>query len=682
MLPIHAEEGEDSGKPFESQPTPSPAQSFHEEKLSDIPSSSQPQKTQKHRKGRKLSNRVLDLEKAMTAQAKEIAILKKRVKKLEKRKRSRTQGLKLFKIGTSKRRSLDKEDASKHGRTLSARLISEEDDFDAGFDVVRDEGITHVEGDAEQVVIAAAEVVNAGVSVSTAEPKTPPTTTTTTLLEDDEVTVAATLVQMSETSKAKSILDDERAGLEQAMRLQAEQEAEHVEQIHLDYLLAQRMQEEQEMIKQQKKRQVEVLESAKYYTEEDWDIIRANIELNAELSKILLEENEPGEYFATRMVNLLNQRKKFFAEQRAQARRNKPMTETHQRTYMSTYLKHQGSQTFAQLKKLSDEEIKAKYERLVRSIANFIPIGAEERVKRPGPELQSDTSKKQKTTEVKEVPVTDEPVKEPTAPKQEKIEQPIKKSGRQKSMARKRKLGQSTAKEDEEYEKEKEELSLFLIIAFDKHKEVDYEILDQRSPIFAWNSEYYGPKPLHDEVCDNHDLSRLVKPLVLTYVPIAIFGIIREVFVKLLLDSFGKLSIRLNMPTQTIPMLSKKPKSATVDLHKDLLGTRNPGLGYMAKRAQPVLYDADTLLHPAHHPVRIWDRRMSWTPKWVSMTKMSKKTRHVRPHECFYEKGLNALCSFLRRTYLEIRRIGFLFIPTKFCYQASKSATPGLLLCS
>ncbi|GJU27148.1 hypothetical protein Tco_1165769 [Tanacetum coccineum] len=222
---------------------------------------------------------VLDLEKAMTAQAKEIAILKKRVKKLEKRKRSRTQGLKLFKIDTSKRKSLNKEDASKHGRNLNARLISEEYDFDAGFDVVRDEGITHVEGDVEQVVIAAPEVVNAGVFVSTAEPKTPPTTTTT-LLKDDEVTVAATLVQMSKTSKAKSIvfkdveesakeqregkapmvkedvpppkktqkqLDNERAGLEEAMRLQVEQEAEHAEQIHLDRLLAQRMQEEQEI---------------------------------------------------------------------------------------------------------------------------------------------------------------------------------------------------------------------------------------------------------------------------------------------------------------------------------------------------------------------------------------------------------------------------------------------------
>ncbi|GKA11743.1 retrovirus-related pol polyprotein from transposon TNT 1-94 [Tanacetum coccineum] len=42
---------------------------------------------------------------------------------------------------------------------------------------------------------------------------------------------------------------------------------------------------------------------------------------------------------------------------------------------------------------------------------------------------------------------------------------------------------------------------------------------------------------------------------------------------------------RFNMPTQTIPMLSKKPKRATNDLHKDILGTRNPGLGYMAKRA-------------------------------------------------------------------------------------------------
>ncbi|GJU47102.1 integrase, catalytic region, zinc finger, CCHC-type containing protein [Tanacetum coccineum] len=99
---------------------------------------------------------------------------------------------------------------------------------------------------------------------------------------------------------------------------------------------------------------------------------------------------------------------------------------------------------------------------------------------------------------------------------------------------------------------------------------------------------------------------------------------------------------RFNMPTHTIPMLSKKPKAATADLHKDLLGTRNPGLGYMAKRAQPVLYDADTLLHPTHHPVSIWDSEEVLVHQVVSMKKMNEKPGHIRPKNGFYEK-LNAL---------------------------------------
>ncbi|GKB66333.1 hypothetical protein Tco_0927745 [Tanacetum coccineum] len=240
---------------------------------------------------------------------KEIAILKKRVKKLEKRKRSRTQGLKLFKYGYLSKKKLDRRDCiTNMGWNLNGRAMW---------------------------LFAACRI-------------------------------AANLYAMSETSKEKSIVFED------------------------------------------------VEESAK--------------------------EQRKGK-----------------APMRAQARRNRPMTQTQQRTYMSNYLKHQGSWTSAQLKKLSDEEIKAKYESLI------LP-----------------RKKPKALREVKEVPVTEEPVKEPTAPKQEEIEQPIKKSGRQKSMARKRKLGQSmarkrklgqsTAKEDEEYS------------------------------IIAWNSEYYGPKPLHDEV--------------------------------------------------------------------------------------------------------------------------------------------------------------------------------------
>ncbi|GJZ23937.1 hypothetical protein Tco_0561396 [Tanacetum coccineum] len=76
---------------------------------------------------------------------------------------------------------------------------------------------------------------------------------------------------------------------------------------------------------------------------------------------------------------------------------------------------------------------------------------------------------------------------------------------------------------------------------------------------------------------------------------------------------------------------------ATADLHKALLGTRNPGLGYMAKRAQPALYDADTLLHPTHHPVSIWDSEEVLVHQVVSMKKMNEKPGHVRPAHGFYK---------------------------------------------
>nr|GEU88027.1 hypothetical protein [Tanacetum cinerariifolium] len=66
----------------------------------------------------KLSDRVLDLEKIKAAQVKEIADLKKRVKNLERKRRSRTPGMNLFKISTSRRRSLGEDDASKHGKNL------------------------------------------------------------------------------------------------------------------------------------------------------------------------------------------------------------------------------------------------------------------------------------------------------------------------------------------------------------------------------------------------------------------------------------------------------------------------------------------------------------------------------------------------------------------------------------
>nr|GEZ84479.1 hypothetical protein [Tanacetum cinerariifolium] len=69
----------------------------------------------------KLPDKVLDLDKTKTTQAKEIAELKKRVEKLKRKRRSKTPGMNLFKIGTSRRKSLGEDDASKQGRNLKQR---------------------------------------------------------------------------------------------------------------------------------------------------------------------------------------------------------------------------------------------------------------------------------------------------------------------------------------------------------------------------------------------------------------------------------------------------------------------------------------------------------------------------------------------------------------------------------
>ncbi|GJY22884.1 putative ribonuclease H-like domain-containing protein [Tanacetum coccineum] len=77
----------------------------------------------------------------------------------------------------------------------------------------------------------------------------------------------------------------EEASLAEAIRLDTLQKEEVAKQVHLDSLLAQRIAEEEELNEQQKKRRAQVQFEAQHYTDEDWDLIRAKIEANAELSK-------------------------------------------------------------------------------------------------------------------------------------------------------------------------------------------------------------------------------------------------------------------------------------------------------------------------------------------------------------------------------------------------------------
>ncbi|GKF41462.1 hypothetical protein Tco_0124804, partial [Tanacetum coccineum] len=186
-----------------------------------------------------LQSRVLDLEKTKTTQQNKIDSLERRVKKLERRKRSRSHKLKrLYKVGliakieSSEEEDLGK-DASKQGRindidvdddiTLVSPFVDEQDvemfveEQDA---VVKEVNVNEevVEEVVEAIntaklIVDVAQVSAAGVQVSAAGiTKTvsaaQPTTTATTI---EEITLAQALQKMkSTTPKVKGVVIQER----------------------------------------------------------------------------------------------------------------------------------------------------------------------------------------------------------------------------------------------------------------------------------------------------------------------------------------------------------------------------------------------------------------------------------------------------------------------------------------
>ncbi|GJS26401.1 hypothetical protein Tco_0487021 [Tanacetum coccineum] len=129
-----------------------------------------------------LQKQVLELEKVKDAQAKEIADLKKRVQRLERKKKSRTPGLKrLKKVGMSRRvessedkESLgDHEDASKQGRSI------EDIDKDVDVSLVDDtqgsrEVDTSVEDSAAPITIEEITLAQTLIQIKAAKPKVEP----------------------------------------------------------------------------------------------------------------------------------------------------------------------------------------------------------------------------------------------------------------------------------------------------------------------------------------------------------------------------------------------------------------------------------------------------------------------------------------------------------------------------
>ncbi|GKD91929.1 hypothetical protein Tco_1371766 [Tanacetum coccineum] len=360
----------------------------------------------------KLSDRVLDLETTKTAQAKENASLKKRVKKLKRKRKSKTPRMNLFKIGTSSRRSLGEEYASKQGRNLKQgkqSSIFEESDFDdEGFDADMDEVFKDVEGDAEQVISAAADEVPTGdavniastevntasapvttvdvfvstaepittvsVNITTVEPITLPTTATT-VFEDEYRTIAQTLVKMrSEKLKVRGVVMQEPS--ETATRPTVPSQQHDPKDKGKGKMLAARIQAQEQ-------------------------------------EELTIEEK------SRLFVELMDKRKKHFARLRAEEQRRKPLTKVQKRNQMCTYLKNMAGFTHNQLKNKRFDEVQKVFDKTMSWIDSFVPMdfevvkGSKDRVegsetraegssKRGGEDLQQESTKKQKMDDDKE----------------------------------------------------------------------------------------------------------------------------------------------------------------------------------------------------------------------------------------------------------------------------------------
>ncbi|GJW46502.1 hypothetical protein Tco_0078148 [Tanacetum coccineum] len=130
------------------------------------------------------------------------------------------------------------------------------------------------------------------------------------------------------------------------------------------------------MTEDQRKRQQEVLASVANYSDAAWDII---------LARWLL-------WFISRRKEL--------AKQRAQERRDRPMTPAQLRQYMRTYVKNQGPAvystgwTMAQVRKLSPEQLQEEFDKIQRAVAFTRGL------KRDGSPMSTTSSKKHKTGDV------------------------------------------------------------------------------------------------------------------------------------------------------------------------------------------------------------------------------------------------------------------------------------------
>ncbi|GJX66879.1 hypothetical protein Tco_0302606 [Tanacetum coccineum] len=317
-----------------------------------------------------LQEKVLDLEKAKTAQAKEITSLKKRVKQLEKRRKSRPLGLRRLRKG----RKIEDLDADAEVTLVNETQEMNDDNLMFDTDVLEEQEIK-LEKVVDEPVVSVATTTKS-IPVSAAK----------------VVTTAITTVT-SVRPRAKGIIFHD-----QEEQVPASTKTFSSSQSKLLQLQAELIKEERLARQKEEEANIALIES--------WDNTQAMIEADFELAQKLHAE-EQGEItieeISRLFVELMNRRKKHFTKLRAEDIGRKPPTIAQKR-----------NQIYDEIQKLFDKEMKKvnTFVDMNSEVVKGNETRTEESSKRAGDELESDKSKKQKIDKHVEVEKDDDPGEE------------------------------------------------------------------------------------------------------------------------------------------------------------------------------------------------------------------------------------------------------------------------------
>ncbi|GJR73318.1 hypothetical protein Tco_0085683 [Tanacetum coccineum] len=329
--------------------------------------------------------RVLDLETTKTTQANEIASLKRRVKKLEQKKRSRTHGVKrLYKVGlTARVESSGDEESLDDADMFDVNTLNGDEVLAEPKVAVKDVNLT-----VDEVTLAQALA-----ALKSVKPKVKAN-----VVEEPSVPVSAASTKAKVQDKGNGII------VEEPMKSMKKKYL-----VMLDEEIASKLKakfDEEERLAREK-------DETNVALTKEWDDIQAKVDADYQLAQRLQAEEQEQfitEQKATLFKELLEQRRKHLAAKRAEDKRNKPPTQAQQRKLMCTYLKNMEGKKPKDMKNKSFDFIQKIFDKAFKRVNTFVDFKTdlvEGSSKRPGTELEQEVTKKQKVDDVQKTTKVD-----------------------------------------------------------------------------------------------------------------------------------------------------------------------------------------------------------------------------------------------------------------------------------